>query len=184
MKTLRSLPSEVVASILAATTAFIGGTALHLPPWAIFIGWAGTYLAGGAKPDVLRSMWTAMPAGSTFALVIVLLDNQLATGLGDSQLAMNVVLALIILVVNTALMYAGRTKALHLVPAMFLGFASYFATYFGNFGWAPGNVWAAWVAVIAMNALGPVYAVLATWISGPHEEATAEQTQAQEQVTA
>ena len=85
MKTLRSLPSEAAASILAATTAFIGGTALHLPPWAIFIGWAGTYLAGGAKPDVLRSMWTAMPAGPpTFALVIVLLDNQFGTVLGDS----------------------------------------------------------------------------------------------------
>lgn len=160
------LPHEVTASILAATTAFIGGTALHLPPWAIFIGWAGTYLAGGPKPDVLRSMWAAMPAGSTFALVIVLLDDQVGTVLGDSQLAMNVVLAALILVVNTALMYAGRTRLLHLVPAMFLGFASYFATFFGGFGWAPGNAWAAWVAVVAMNALGPVFAIVATWLDG------------------
>ena len=184
MKTLRALPSEVVASILAATTAFIGGTALHLPPWAIFIGWAGTYLAGGAKPDVLRSMWLAMPAGSTFALVIVLLDTEFGTLLGDSQLAMNATLAIIILVVNTALMYTGRTKAFHLIPAMFLGFASYFATFFGNFGWAPGHAWAAWVAVIAMNALGPVYAVVATWISGAHEDSPTTEPSADSQAEA
>ena len=52
MKTLRSLPSEVVASILAATTAFIGGTALHLPPWAIFIGWAGCDSVSGSTCSV------------------------------------------------------------------------------------------------------------------------------------
>ncbi len=178
MNRLRSLPHEVTASILAATTAFIGGTALHLPPWAIFIGWAGTYLAGGPRPDVLRSMWAAMPAGATFALVIVLLEDQVGTVLGDSQLAMNVVLAALILVVNTALMNAGRPRLLHLVPAMFLGFASYFATFFGGFGWAPGNAGAAWVAVVAMNALGPVFAIAATWLDGgyrsPAEETAPE----------
>ena len=170
MNTVRALPHEVTASILAATTAFIGGTALHLPPWAIFIGWAGTYLAGGPKPEVLRSIWPAMAAGSTFALAIVLLDNRFGTVLGDSQLAMNLVLAVIILVVNTALMYAGRTRLLHLVPAMFLGFASYFATVFGGFGWDPGNAWAAWLAVLAMNALGPVFAIVATWLDGSSEK--------------
>lgn len=172
MTTLRSLPHEVTASLLAATTAFIGGTALHLPPWAIFIGWAGTYLAGGPQPAVLRSMWVAMPAGSSFALAIVLLDEQVGTVLGDSRLAMDAVLAVLILVVNTALMYAGRTRLLHLVPAMFLGFASYFATFFGGFGWAPGNAWAAWVAVVAMNALGPVFAIVATWLDGPSGSAS------------
>jgi formate/nitrite transporter FocA (FNT family) len=33
---------------------------------------------------------------------------------------------------------------------------------------APGNVWAAWISVIAMNALGPLFAVIATAISGDH----------------
>jgi hypothetical protein len=168
MTVLRKLPAEVVSSILAATTAFIGGTALHLPPWAIFIGWAGTYLAGGARRSVLRSMWVSMPVGSTFALVIVLIDQQIGTALGPSQFAQDLVLALIILVVNTGLMYAGRTRLLHLVPAMFLGFASYFATFYGGFGWAPGNAWAAWISVIAMNALGPLFAVIATATPGDH----------------
>ncbi|WP_265737492.1 hypothetical protein [Actinacidiphila soli] len=31
------IPHEIAASILAASTAFIGGTALNLPLWAIFI---------------------------------------------------------------------------------------------------------------------------------------------------
>ena len=46
---LHKIPNEVIASILAATTAFIGNIVWGLPPWAIFIGWAGTYLAGGPK---------------------------------------------------------------------------------------------------------------------------------------
>lgn len=166
MKAIRALPSEVTASILAASTAFIGGTALHLPVWAIFIGWAGTYLAGGHAPGVLSSMWVAMPAGSTFALSIVLINEHIRTALGTSQMAQNAVLALIILGVNTLLMYAGRTRLLHLVPAMFLGFASYFATYFGGFGWEPYDPLAAWIAVIAMNSLGPVFTIIATRISG------------------
>ena len=69
-------------------------------------------------------------------------------------------LALLILVVNCALMYTGRTKLFGLVPGMFLGFASFFATCFGGFGFDPGNAWAAWVSVVLMNALGPVFAYL------------------------
>ena len=153
------LPNEIVSSILAATTAFIGGNALNLPVWGIFIGWAATFLAGGPHRATLVKLWPTMAAGSTFALVIVLLDTALKPAAG--QLAQDAVLAVIILVVNTALMYAGRTRVLALIPGMFLGFASYFATVFGGFGFAPQNPWAAWVSVLAMNALGPVFALVA-----------------------
>lgn len=61
---------------------------------------------------------------------------------------------------NSALMYAARLSALSLVPGMFLGFASSFATFFGGFGYHQNSPWAAWVSVVAMNALGPVYAYL------------------------
>ena len=61
---LSKVPHEIVASILAATTAFVGGNALHLPPWAIFIAWAGTYLAGGPHLAVMKRLWAAMPVGS------------------------------------------------------------------------------------------------------------------------
>ncbi|MGC4961879.1 hypothetical protein ACPXCG_07490 [Gordonia sp. DT218] len=47
-----------------------------------------------------------------------------------------------------------------LLLARTAGFASFFATFFGGFGFAPGNPWAAWVSVVAMNFLGPVFAYL------------------------
>ncbi len=164
---LRKVPHEIVASILAATTAFVGGNALHLPPWAIFIGWAGTYLAGGPHLPVMRRLWAAMPVGSTYALIIVLLDQKIGGKFGTSTLAQDAMLALIILVVNSALMYTGRIKVFSLVPGMFFGFASFFATFFGGFGWNTSNAWVAWIAVIAMNALGPVYAWVAEWLVKP-----------------
>ncbi|MDT7744500.1 MAG: hypothetical protein QOE59_3578 [Actinomycetota bacterium] len=162
------LPNEIVSSVLAATTAFIGGNALNLPVWGIFIGWAATFLAGGPHRATLVKLWPTMAAGSTFALVIVLLDTAWKPASG--QLAQDAVLAAVILVVNTALMYAGRTRVLALIPGMFLGFASYFATMFGGFGFAPQNPWAAWVSVLAMNALGPVFALVAHTLAARRAE--------------
>lgn len=161
------IPHEIVASVLAGLTAFIGGTALNLPPWAIFIGWAGTFLLGGPSWRNARRLWLTMPIGSTFALVIVLVDQHIGTIAGDSRFAQNLVLALIIFVVNTALMFSGRIAAIALIPGMFLGFASYFATFFGGFGFDAGNPWAAWVSVVAMNFLGPVFAYLSVRLAFP-----------------
>ncbi|GAA3698203.1 DUF1097 domain-containing protein [Gordonia hankookensis] len=161
------IPHEIVASFLAGCTAFIGGTALHLPPWAIFISWAGTFLLGGPSMANARRLWVTMPVGSTFALVIVLIDQQIGTIAGSGQLAKDAVLALIIFVVNSALMYTGRLATFSLIPGMFLGFASFFATFFGGFGFAPGNPWAAWVSVVAMNFLGPVFAYLSRRLAFP-----------------
>jgi uncharacterized protein DUF1097 len=163
----KRIPFEVTSSVLAGTTAFIGGTALNLPPWAIFIGWAGTLLAGGPKLAVAKRMWAAMPVGSAFAMVIVLIDQHIGTGFGSGRAAQDAVLALIILVVNTVLLLSGRLKVLSLVPAMFLGFASYFATFFGGFGFHAGNLYAAWVSVVVMNALGPVFAFLGAKLTFP-----------------
>lgn len=165
------LPHEIVASVLAACTAFIGGTALHLPPWAIFISWAGTFLLGGPTLANAKRLWCAMPVGSAFALVIVVIEEHAGTAFGTGQFARNALTALVILAVNTALMYTGRLKALSLIPGMFFGFASYFATFFGGFGFAPGDPWAAWVSVVAMNALGPVFAYLSTRLTFPVAEA-------------
>lgn len=164
---LHKLPHEVIASILAATTAYIGSTALNLPPWAIFIGWAGTYLAGGPKLPVMKKLWTAMPAGSTFALIIILVMQYWGTAFGSGYWGSSTMQALVILVVNTALMYTGRTKLFGLIPGMFFGFASMFATFYGGFGWDASNPFVAWISVIAMNALGPVYAWLAEWLATP-----------------
>ncbi len=167
------IPNEIVASILAATTAFIGGNAANLPVWAIFVGWAATYLAGGPVRTTFVRLYPAMIAGATFALVIVLLDSAFQTVLGSGQTGKNVVLALAILVVNTLLMYSGRTRLLALIPGMFLGFASYFATMFGGFGFVPSQPFAAWVSVVAMLALGPVFALIAQRVAA--RAGTAEQ---------
>ncbi|WIE77447.1 DUF1097 domain-containing protein [Curtobacterium sp. MCSS17_016] len=167
------IPHEIVASVLAGATAFIGGNALHLPTWAIFISWAGMFLLG-SKPTLRNAtrLWAAMPIGSAFGLVIVLLDQRFGTLFGEGQAAQNTVLALLILVVNCALMYTGRTKLFGLVPGMFLGFASFFATCFGGFGFDPGNAWAAWASVVVMNALGPVFAYLSRRLTFARPETT------------
>lgn len=161
------IPHEIVASVLAGLTAFIGGTSLNLPPWAIFIGWAGTFLAGGPSLEVAKRLWPAMAAGSTFALIIVLVDQHIGTAFGTGRVAQDAVLGLIILVVNSALMYTGRTKVFAMIPGMFFGFASFFATFFGGFGFDAGNIWAAWVSVVAMNFLGPVFAYLSVKLAFP-----------------
>jgi hypothetical protein len=57
------MPNEVFSSLLAATTAFIGGNLLNLPVWGIFIGWAVTYLAGGPNRATVTKLWPAMAAG-------------------------------------------------------------------------------------------------------------------------
>lgn len=168
---LSRVPKEVIASLLAATTAYIGSTALHLPPWAIFVAWAGTYLAGGPTPPVMKKMWATMPIGSTYALIIIVVVQHLGGILGHGYWGSATVQAVVILVVNTALMYTGRIRAVNLVPGMFFGFASMFATFYGGFGWDPTNPLVAWVAVIAMNALGPVYAWVAEWLSTPRAAA-------------
>lgn len=69
---MKKPPAEIVASGLAVTTIFISMPPYHLPPWAIFIGWAGTFAAGGPSGAVLRRIWPTMPVGSFFAFLIVL----------------------------------------------------------------------------------------------------------------
>ena len=58
---IRRLPAEIVASLLAATTVIISLPPFNLPPWAVFVSWAGTFAAGGRKPDVLRRIWGHLP---------------------------------------------------------------------------------------------------------------------------
>lgn len=113
------LPNEIVSSVLAATDAFIGGNALNLLVCGVVIGSAATFLVDGPVRSTFGELWASMAAGSTFALVVVLL----------------------------------------------VGFASYFATVFGGFGFAPQNPWAAWVSVLVCDATGPVFAGIAHTVS-------------------
>jgi hypothetical protein len=150
-------PSEVVASLLAVTTLFIPS---HLPPWAIFIAWAGTFAAGGPRPEVLKKIWTVMPIGAITAWLIVqgfgLASHAFSGG------ALVVAQCVILFCLNGGMMMLGRVPVFDFVPGMFFGFASFFATFFGGFGPAPGNSVVALGSVLLMNALGPLYA----WLTG------------------
>lgn len=162
-----NLPTEVAASILAVTTVLIALPPANLPPWAIFIGWAGTFAAGGPTPAVLKKIWPVMVLGSTAALVIVL-GFQAASHF-FSGWSFTIAQMIILFCINGLMISTSRlTKTLAFVPGMFFGFASFFATDFGGFGPVAHNPWWSWVAVVAMNALGPIYAWLNVKLSAPH----------------
>jgi uncharacterized protein DUF1097 len=176
-RTRNRVAVEVAASVLAATTAFIGGNAANLPVWGIFVGWAGTFALGGPSRDVAKRLWLTMPIGSTGALVIVASSSYLGPFFSAATAVQDVVLAICIFVFNGLMMSLGRVKLLSTVPGMFFGFSSYFATYFGGFGFAPHNLWAAWVSVVAMNALGPVFAYLNARLTFPRRVGSAAQAE-------
>jgi hypothetical protein len=167
---MRKPPAEIVASLLAVSTLFVPA---HLPPWAIFISWAGTFAAGGPKPDTLKKIWITMPIGAIVACLIVAGFNQASQYLSGNGFVL--AQCVILFCLNGAMMSLGRLPAFSFVPGMFFGFASYFATLFGGFGPTPGNLMVALGATILMNAIGPAYAWLTANLGAHHhhvEEAT------------
>jgi hypothetical protein len=175
---MKKLPVEIVASLLAATTVF---TPANLPPWAIFISWAGTFAAGGPKPEVLKKIWVTMPIGAIVASLIVAGFNVASQHLSGS--AFVAAQCIILFSLNAAMMSLGRIPALGFVPGMFFGFASFFATFFGGFGPSPGNLMAALGATILMNALGPVYALLTARFGAHHQHQETPMARAQEAIS-
>jgi uncharacterized protein DUF1097 len=170
---MTKLPAEVVASALAVTTIFISMTAFHFPPWAIFITWAGTFAAGGPTPSLLKKFWPTMTIGGVFACIIVLCFQ--LSGQYFSGTAQIVAECVILFSLNASMMLLGRLPAFSFIPGMFFGFASFFATFFGGFGPAPGNLLAALAASLLMNALGPVYAWITVNFAAHHGDHGAKQ---------
>ncbi|MGN9837283.1 DUF1097 domain-containing protein [Nonomuraea sp. H19] len=154
------LPHEVSASIVAFATVFLAVSPLNLPTWAIFITWAGTFLLGGPTKANAVKLITATTAGTGFGVAAILLNRATGDMFGTGTLGRTVALGLVIFVVNGTLLAAGRIEALSLIPGMFFGFASLFATYFGGFGFASDNLAASFVSSAAMCALGPLCAFL------------------------
>ena len=171
---MRKPPVEVIASLLAVTTVIISLPPLNLPPWAIFISWAGTFAAGGPTREVLKKIWPVMPIGSVTAFLIVLGFDWASHQFSGTQFI--IAQCVILFCLNAAQMLLARIPGLGLtfVPGMFFGFASFFATFYGGFGPNPHNPVAALWAVILMNALGPLYAWLTVKLSAPHVHVEAE----------
>jgi hypothetical protein len=153
-----SLPREISASLLAMLTVPMSLAPTHLPPWAVFVSWAGTFAAGGPKPETLRKLAPVQPLGSVTAMVIVLLfgvaDDIVSPGTPTVIAEM-----VIIFTLNSAMIFVGRVIPLFaFIPGMFFGFASYFATYFGGWGLEEQNAFHALWATIVMNAFGLLFA--------------------------
>ena len=106
-----------------------------------------------------------MPVGSTYAMLIALAFERASHFYNDTSFVIAQMVILFLL--NTCLMYTGRLLIFSFIPGMFFGFASYFATLFGGFGPVPHNPYAAWVAAVLMNAVGPFYAWLSVKLSTP-----------------
>lgn len=162
-----NLPVEVAASLLAVTTVLIGLGFLHLPTWAIFIGWAGTFAMGGPTPANMTKIWTVMPIGSVAGFLVVTVNNQAAEVFtGNAFIAAEIV---ILFCINGGMISLSRLSSkLDFVPGMFFGFASFFATCFGGFGPDAMNPATALLAAVVMCALGPVYAWLNAKLAAPH----------------
>ena len=108
-----------------------------------------------------------MPVGSTYAMIIVMAFEQASHSYaGYSFLVAQMV---ILFSLNSCLMYTARIPMFGFIPGMFFGFASYFGTVFGGFGPAPNNPSLAWVAVVPMSAIGPLFAWLSVKVSRPHK---------------
>lgn len=164
----KRIPAEVVASVLASTTVILSLPPTNLPPWAIFISWAGTFAAGGPSKETLRKIWPVMPLGSFVAMIIVLLFQLTAPYFpGHSVILSHMI---IIFVLNASMMLLGRTRLFQFVPGMFFGFASFFATFYGGWGPVAHNPFSAFVAVVIMNFLGPIYAWLNVKLEFPVKE--------------
>jgi hypothetical protein len=163
---MRKPPTEVVASLLAVTTVLISLPPYNLPPWAIFISWAGTFAMGGPSKENLKRIWPVMPVGSIAACLIVLGFNFASQYFSGTSFI--IAQMVILFCLNAGMMLTARLPGLGFIPGMFFGFASYFATMFGGFGPVPHNPFAALIAVVLMNALGPFYAWLNANLAAPH----------------
>jgi hypothetical protein len=160
---MKKPPAEVVASLLAVTTLFIPH---HLPPWAIFISWAAAFAMGGPSPANLKRLWPVLPIGSITGFLVVL-------GIGKAStlftgVSFTIAMCVVLFCLNAGQMLLSRFVPLFsFTPGMFFGFASFFATFFGNFGPVPGDPFISLLSTIGMNALGPLYAYI-TWRCSSH----------------
>jgi hypothetical protein len=163
---MKKLPHEVVASLLAVTTVLMVQLPWHLPVWAIFISWAGTFAMGGPSAANLKRIWPVLPIGSCVGCLIVLCFGLASKHFSGASLV--VAEMVILFCLNAGMMLTARLPGLGFIPGMFFGFASFFATMYGGFGPAPKDPLTALYIVVLMNAIGPGYAWITANFSRRH----------------
>ncbi len=163
---MKKPPHAVVASLLAVTTVLMAQLPWHLPVWAIFISWAGTFAMGGPSPANMKRIWATLPIGSITGFLVVV-----GFGIASKNLSGNSLLfaeCVILFCLNSAMILAARFPVISFVPGMFFGFASYFATMYGGFGPTPKDPLSALGVVLVMSFLGPIYAWITANFSHRH----------------
>ncbi|RQO34988.1 DUF1097 domain-containing protein [Herminiimonas sp. KBW02] len=163
---MKKPPHAVVASLLAVTTVLMVQLPWHLPVWAIFVSWAGTFAMGGPTIANMKRIWPTLAFGSFTGFLVVTCFGIASKNFSGTNLVIAEMIILFIL--NTAMIMMARVPGLSFVPGMFFGFASFFATMFGGFGPTPKDPLSALGVVIVMNALGPIYAWITANFSHRH----------------
>jgi hypothetical protein len=158
------IPLEGSATLLAASTIFIGGAPLNLPTWGIFLSWAATSLCGGPSRSSVVALGRTLLMGAVFALATIWLQGLLASIAGPLIPDWGPGLVAI-LVMNPGMLLLGRIRALSLIPGMFIGFSTVLATHLGHFGPVPGSIAAAFISGLGMNLLGLGFAWVAVSMS-------------------
>jgi Protein of unknown function (DUF1097) len=174
------IPTEYTGAFLAALTVLMAipnvvkmPYEINFPAWAVFITWAGYFALGGGGPgkslDVYKKMYPCILWGAFWGMVAglgFLYLNPMVNGLGTTLLLDGI----IIFLVNQPILWGGSmTRIFSTTPASFFGFATFFATYFGGFGFEANFIYAAFLSGVICNFLGPIWGYLQVYLSFPVE---------------
>jgi hypothetical protein len=176
--TKERIPVAITGGLLAGLTVLMtmpgvlpAPYAINFPAWAVFITWAGYFAAGGGGPgksgSVFKKMYFPILWGAIWGLaggLGLVYVGGLGYNLGTSLLLDGI----IILLVNQPILWGSKYWGpLKYTPACFYGFATFFATFFGGFGFQPGYIYAAFVSGLLCNFLGPIWGYLQVALSFP-----------------
>lgn len=166
------IPKEISASILAASTVLIALLPLNLPTWAIFLGWSGTFAAGGPNKEILSKIYPTMFIGTLTGFVVAFANYWIGLNFTGGMIIFMEMVAIFIL--NAIAISFTRIKKIAFIPGIFFGFIIYAGTLYGGWGPVEGNRWYALLAAIIVILIGPLYAWLNMKLSFPVEDETIE----------
>lgn len=171
MASKETIPTAITGAFLAGLTVLLvisnvvpAPYAIMFPPWGVFITWAGYFAAGGGGKGhglpVFKKMWFAILWGDIWGFAGAYLMNVVNPHAPNLYL-MLFFDGIIIFLVNQPILWGTRYwNPIKYTPAIFYGFATFFSTYFGGFGFIPGNIYAAFVTAFLVNMLGLIFGYL------------------------
>jgi hypothetical protein len=176
--TKERIPTAITGAFLAALTVLmtLPGVlpepwAVNFPAWAVFITWAGYFAAGGGGPGkslpVFKKMYPPLIWGAFWGLMAGVGFYYINPHLDSLEVTL-LVDAIIIFLVNQPILWGAKYwKLVSYAPACFYAFATFFATYFGGFGFEPEFLIPAFLSGLFCNFLGPIWGHLQVALSFP-----------------